>query len=45
MADPQTPDQASPATLLLVEPDVLVRFAIADYLRECGYKVLEGRRV
>ena len=35
---------ASPAqsTILVVEPDILVRMAIADYLRECGYKVLEG---
>jgi CheY-like chemotaxis protein len=42
MADPQPPDKPPPATVLLVEPDVLVRFAIADYLRECGYKVLEA---
>jgi DNA-binding response OmpR family regulator len=25
-----------------VEPDILVRMVIASYLRECGYKVLEG---
>jgi DNA-binding response OmpR family regulator len=37
-------NQASSAqrTILVVEPDILVRMAIADYLRECGYKVLEG---
>jgi DNA-binding response OmpR family regulator len=28
--------------LLIVEPDVLVRTAVADYLRECGYTVLEA---
>jgi DNA-binding response OmpR family regulator len=29
-------------TIFVLEPDVLVRIALADYLRECGYKVLEG---
>jgi|SRR5271165_2505983 len=29
-------------TLLMVESDVLVRQAIAEYLRECGYRVLEA---
>ncbi len=28
-------------TLLIVELDVLVRQPIAEYLRECGYRVLE----
>jgi DNA-binding response OmpR family regulator len=27
--------------ILMVEPDVLVRQPIAEYLRECGYKVVE----
>jgi hypothetical protein len=27
--------------LLVVEPDILVRMIIS-YLRECGYKILEG---
>ena len=27
--------------ILIVEPDVLVRQPIAEYLRECGYKVVE----
>jgi DNA-binding response OmpR family regulator len=31
-----------PRTVLVVEPDVLVRMVIADYLRDCGYKVIEG---
>jgi CheY-like chemotaxis protein len=35
--------QTPPAqTILVMEPDVLVRMVIADYLRECGYKVVEG---
>jgi DNA-binding response OmpR family regulator len=28
-------------TLLFVEPDVLVRAPISEYLRECGYRVIE----
>jgi len=28
--------------LLIVESDPLVRLAVADYLRECGYTVLEA---
>jgi len=33
---------ASNPTLLIVEPDVLVRNAVAGYLRECGYIVIEA---
>jgi CheY-like chemotaxis protein len=29
-------------TILVAEPDVLVRMVIAEYLRECGYKVIEA---
>jgi CheY-like chemotaxis protein len=29
-------------TILVVEPDVLIRTTIAQYLRECGHKVIEG---
>ena len=30
------------ACVMLVEADVLVRFPLAEYLRECGYMVLEA---
>ncbi|MGE0421120.1 MAG: response regulator [Reyranellaceae bacterium] len=32
----------SPATVLVVEDEVLIRLAVADYLRACGYRVLEA---
>ena len=31
-----------PRTLLLVHGDILVRTALAAYLRECGYDVVEA---
>ena len=31
-----------PSIILVVEPDILVRMTIADYLRGCGYRVIEG---
>jgi CheY-like chemotaxis protein len=30
------------SVVLVVEDDMLVRYAICDYLRECGYKVIEA---
>ena len=40
--DHQRADGAAPTTILVVEPDILVRMVIASYLRDCGYTVLEG---
>ena len=37
------PDSAAlQETILLVEDEILVRTVIADYLRTCGYKVIEA---
>jgi DNA-binding response OmpR family regulator len=33
----------STPTVLLLERDVTVRYPLAEYLRECGYKVFEAR--
>ena len=30
------------STIIVVEPDILIRTVIAEYLRECGYRVLEA---
>ena len=37
-----TPNQAGSFTVLLIEPDILVRLATADYLRDCGFTVIEA---
>jgi CheY-like chemotaxis protein len=29
-------------TIMMVEPDVVVRMVIAEHLRDCGYRVIEG---
>jgi DNA-binding response OmpR family regulator len=34
--------QLPPPTVFFVEPEILVRMAVAEYLRECGYTVIEG---
>lgn len=34
---------APPETVLVAEDDVLVRMVISDYLRSCGYRVVEAR--
>jgi DNA-binding response OmpR family regulator len=33
----------STPAILLIEADILVRSPLADYLRECGYRVIEAR--
>lgn len=32
----------APSTILVVEDEVLIRLPVADYLRDCGYRVLEA---
>jgi CheY-like chemotaxis protein len=32
----------APSTILVVEDEVLIRLAVCDFLRECGYRVLEA---
>jgi CheY-like chemotaxis protein len=41
---PKEPDSggAGSLTVIVIEPDILARMVIAEYLRECGYKVIEG---
>jgi CheY-like chemotaxis protein len=39
----QNPSPQPPSTVIVVEPDILARMVIADYLRGCGYKVIEAR--
>lgn len=36
------PSASTPSTILIVEDEVLIRLVIAQYLRECGYKVHEA---
>ena len=40
--DAPQPASETPPTLMVVEPDISVRMVIAEYLRECGYIVIEG---
>jgi DNA-binding response OmpR family regulator len=40
--DDPSSSEALPSTILVIEPDILVRMTIADYLRSCGYRVFEG---
>jgi len=38
----QTAENGQRGTVLLAEGDVLVRMPIAEYLRDCGYRVVEA---
>jgi len=40
MAESRTPPQPV-ETILVVDDEVLVRVVIAQYLRDCGYRVIE----
>jgi CheY-like chemotaxis protein len=40
--DAPQPTSEAPPTLMVVEPDIAVRMVIAEYLRECGYIVIDG---
>jgi len=41
-ACPTVKETARPQVVLTVEDDVLIRMAIAEYLRDCGYTVIEA---
>lgn len=38
----KAPDDAVPSSILIVDGDVVSRHVIADYLRHCGYRVVEA---
>lgn len=40
MTPPAEPQQNQ--IILIVEPDVLIRQSLAEYLRDCGYRVIEA---
>ncbi len=42
----QTRETAAPvqATIMLLEPEIIARMALGEYLRQCGYRVIEGYR-
>jgi CheY-like chemotaxis protein len=42
VAEPPTDARGAAKTIVVVEDEVLVRLEIADYLRDCGYQVIEA---
>jgi DNA-binding NtrC family response regulator len=33
---------SQPSTILVIEDEILIRLAVCDYLRHCGFRVVEG---
>lgn len=42
MTTRERPDTEDSDVILIVEDEILIRMVIADYLRDCGYKVIEA---
>lgn len=42
MNEPSNTKTSVPSVVMVLEPDVLIRSTISDFLRECGYRVIEG---
>jgi CheY-like chemotaxis protein len=42
IATPKSAQAQSSSIIMVVEDDVLIRLCVAEYLRECGYSVLEA---
>ena len=38
-------DEPGPSSILIVDGDIISRHAIADYLRHCGYAVVEAAKI
>jgi len=41
-SDDKAAGEKGAVTIMVVEPEILARIVIADYLRNCGYKVIEA---
>ena len=45
MSGPHAPSPAAPDIVLVVDDEVIARMVISEYLRDCGYKVIEAADV